>query len=126
MAVIASLLHIRVAQVERKPHNSSIFKELKEGLSYSYNFLPIRSVLSLLVVVGFLGFPFQTFMPVFARDILHGNSQMLGLLTGAVGAGALTGAILLASLPESEIEVGHRGAEALRAMEKTFGRVQAL
>jgi Major Facilitator Superfamily. len=32
MAVIASLLHIRVAQVERKPHNSSIFKELKGGI----------------------------------------------------------------------------------------------
>jgi MFS family permease len=103
LAVIASLLHIRVAKAEKKPHNSSIFKELREGLSYSYNFLPIRYVLSLLVVVGFLGFPFQTFMPVFARDILHGNSQMLGLLTGAVGAGALTGAILLASLKSIKV-----------------------
>ncbi len=101
MAVIASLLHIRVAKVERKPHNSSIFKELK-GLSYSYNFLPI-SMCSLLVVVGYLGFPFQTFMPEFARDILHGNSQMLGLLSGAVGAGALTGAILLASLKSIKV-----------------------
>jgi len=36
-------------------------------------------------------------------------------------------AILLASLPESEVEAGsQRGAAALRALEKTFGRVQAL
>ncbi|PDV97938.1 ATP-binding protein [Candidatus Chloroploca asiatica] len=36
-------------------------------------------------------------------------------------------AILLASLPESEIEAGsQRGVSALRALEKTFGRVQAL
>jgi len=36
-------------------------------------------------------------------------------------------AILLASLPESEIEAGsQRGVAALKAMEKTFGRVQAL
>jgi predicted AAA+ superfamily ATPase len=36
-------------------------------------------------------------------------------------------AILLASLPESEIEAGsQRGVTALKAMEKTFGRVQAL
>ncbi len=36
-------------------------------------------------------------------------------------------AILLASLPESEVEAGsHRGVAALKAMEKTFGRVQAL
>src|SRR5271165_154749 len=36
-------------------------------------------------------------------------------------------AILLASLPESDVEAGsQRGAAALRALEKTFGRVQAL
>ena len=36
-------------------------------------------------------------------------------------------AVVLASLPESEVEAGsQRGAFALRALEKTFGRVQAL
>ncbi|ACS54509.1 conserved hypothetical protein [Rhizobium leguminosarum bv. trifolii WSM1325] len=36
-------------------------------------------------------------------------------------------AIVLASLPESDLEAGsQRGAAALRALEKTFGRVQAL
>ena len=36
-------------------------------------------------------------------------------------------AILLASLPESEVEAGsQKGVMALKAMEKTFGRVQAL
>jgi MFS family permease len=37
------------------------------------------------------------FLPVFARDILGGGSQLLGFLTGALGAGALTGAVFLAS-----------------------------
>ena len=36
-------------------------------------------------------------------------------------------AIILASLPESEVEAGsQRGVAALRALEKTFGRIQAL
>ncbi len=36
-------------------------------------------------------------------------------------------AVLLASLPESDVEAGsQRGISALRALEKTFGRVQAL
>ena len=36
-------------------------------------------------------------------------------------------ALLLASLPESDVEAGsYRGVAALRALEKTFGRVQAL
>ncbi|WP_313540530.1 DUF499 domain-containing protein [Sphingomonas sp.] len=52
------------------------------------------------------------------------NLSFVQALTEAVKL--VPNAILLASLPESEIEVGHRGAKALRAMEKTFGRVQAL
>lgn len=52
------------------------------------------------------------------------NLSFVQALTEAVKL--VPNAILLASLPESEIEVGHRGGEALRAMEKTFGRVQAL
>lgn len=52
------------------------------------------------------------------------NLSFVQALTEAVKL--VPNAIMLASLPESEIEVGHRGAEALRAMEKTFGRVQAL
>ena len=36
-------------------------------------------------------------------------------------------AVLLASLPESDVEAGsQKGVAALRALEKTFGRVQAL
>lgn len=35
-------------------------------------------------------------------------------------------AVVLASLPESEVEAGARGVAVLRALEKTFGRVQAL
>jgi MFS family permease len=36
-------------------------------------------------------------MPVYARDILRGDSSMMGFLMGALGAGALVGAIYLAS-----------------------------
>ena len=43
------------------------------------------------------------------------NLSFVQALTEAVKL--VPNAILLASLPESEMEVGHRGAEALRAME---------
>jgi MFS family permease len=33
-------------------------------------------------------------MPVFARDVLHGSSDLLGYMMSAVGAGALAGAIV--------------------------------
>jgi predicted AAA+ superfamily ATPase len=53
------------------------------------------------------------------------NLSFVQSLTEAVKL--VPSAILLASLPESEIEAGsQRGVAALRALEKTFGRVQAL
>jgi MFS family permease len=41
--------------------------------------------------------PYPVLMPVFARDILKGDVGTLGLLMAGAGAGALTGAIFLAS-----------------------------
>ncbi len=53
------------------------------------------------------------------------NLSFVQALTEAVKL--VPNAMLLASLPESEIEAGSsRGVVALRALEKTFGRVQAL
>ncbi|HEY6437694.1 MAG TPA: MFS transporter, partial [Ignavibacteriaceae bacterium] len=70
---------------------------LKEGIKYAYNFKPIRALLLLIGLVSLTGMPYTVLMPVFARDILHGNAHTLGLLFGAVGCGALIGAIYLAS-----------------------------
>jgi hypothetical protein len=53
------------------------------------------------------------------------NMSFVQALTEAVKL--VPTAIVLASLPESEVEVGsQRGVAALRALEKTFGRIQAL
>ena len=56
---------------------------------------------------------------------LEANLSFVQALTEA--AKLVPNALLLASLPESEVEAGNvRGISTLRALEKTFGRVQAL
>ncbi|HPD95827.1 MAG TPA: MFS transporter [Tenuifilaceae bacterium] len=97
MAVIGSLMAMRIVPLNRGSHRSGIVRELLEGLQYSYHAKTIWYLLLLVAMFGFLGLPFQIFLPVFARDILHGSSQTLGFLTGAFGAGALLGAFYLAS-----------------------------
>lgn len=97
MAVIASLMSMKVKPLNSNHHKGSILQELAEGLRYSYRNKTIRYLLLLISAIGFIGLPFQVFLPVFARDILHGNSQLLGFLTGSLGAGALVGAFFLAS-----------------------------
>ena len=63
--------------------------------------------------------------PVLSGGSYDSNLSFLQALTEAIKL--VPDALLLASLPESEVEAGsHRGVAALKALEKTFGRVQAL
>jgi MFS family permease len=97
IGVIIALLAMRVAPFVPRTINKSVMSELKEGFRYTFNFKPALFMILLVTVTSVFGLPFQALLPVFARDILHGDSQTLGFLTGAVGAGALTGAFFLAS-----------------------------
>ena len=61
----------------------------------------------------------------FTGGTYDSNLSFVQALTEAVKL--VPTAIVLASLPESEVEAGsQRGVAALRALEKTFGRIQAL
>jgi MFS family permease len=95
--VIIALLAMRVAPFVPRTISKSVMSELKEGFKYTFNYKPALYMILMVTVTSIFGLPFQTLLPVFARDILHGDSQLLGFLTGAVGAGALTGAFFLAS-----------------------------
>ncbi|MGD0335913.1 MAG: MFS transporter [Candidatus Omnitrophota bacterium] len=97
IAVIASLLAMKVAQKEIKSQNRHIFMELKDGFNYAFHFSPIRIILLLLALVSLMGVPYQVLMPVFAKDIFHGGPNTLGFLVAMSGMGALAGAIYLAA-----------------------------
>ena len=96
LAVIASLLAMRVQPRPAKPRAQNIVRELREGWHYVTSSLPIRSILLLLAVVSLLGMPYTVLMPVFAAAILGGGPHTLGYLMSCVGVGALAGAIALA------------------------------
>lgn len=95
--VILSLAAIHVHPSKLTAPLRHIFIELKEGLSYSFRFAPIKWILILLSMISLLGVPYQVLMPVFARDIFHGGPNTLGFLMGMSGLGALIGAIFLAA-----------------------------
>ncbi len=95
--VITSLLVMRIPRKELGAKGKKVWHELKEGFHYTFGFMPIRRILLLLSVVSLTAGGVQILMPVFARDIFHGGSKMLGLLMGSSGLGALMGAMYLAS-----------------------------
>jgi MFS family permease len=98
MAVIASLLAMVLIphpRPERVPQ--SVFAELREGWHYVLGFRPIWSILLLLSLISLVGMPYTALMPIFAGKILHGGAHTLGFLMGAIGVGALIGAVALAA-----------------------------
>ena len=97
LAVIAALLSMKLSPVHSENIKANMFHDFKEGLAYTFGSQPIRSILLLLALTSFMGVPYAVLMPAFARDILHGGPHTLGFLMSATGAGALLGAVYLAS-----------------------------
>jgi len=95
--VIISLLMMKIKKKERIQKDREIYKELKEGLHYTFGFPPIKHIIILLSIVSLMGMSYSVLMPVFAKEVLHGGSHTYGFLMGAAGFGALLGAVYLAS-----------------------------
>jgi MFS family permease len=95
-AVICSLAAMKLTRPIQKKTSPAILKGLKDGFRYAYDFIPIRTVLIFTALISIVSVPYSVLMPIFAKDILHGDSRTLGLLTSAIGIGALVGAIFLA------------------------------
>lgn len=96
LAVIASLLMMRITVTQVHAGGRNVRQELLEGWRYVVDSVAIRSILLLLALVSLVGFPYSVLMPIFASDILHGGPHTLGFLMAASGVGALIGAISLA------------------------------
>jgi MFS family permease len=96
-AVLAALLAMRLSpQAPAKPPQH-VLHELIDGFRYAFGSLPIREILMLLALVNMAAMPLTVLMPVFATSVLQGGPDTLGLLTAAMGFGALLGALSLAS-----------------------------
>ena len=96
-AVIASLLAMQLpALTGRGQSGGSLIEELREGWNYVSGSRPIRTVLLILALTCFMGWPYSVLLPVFAGSVLHGGAHTLGWLTAASGVGAFTSALALA------------------------------
>ncbi len=93
IAVIASLLMMRVPPDDLQRVTTSMIVQLKEGWTYVTGSVPIRSILGLFALLSLMGWPFMVLMPVFAGQILRGGAHTLGFLMGAVGVGSLVSAL---------------------------------
>ena len=97
VAVIASLLAMRLVPRPRSRRDTRMREELAAGFHYVTRFVPVRSALVLLSLVSLAGMPYTVLMPAISANVLHGGPHTLGFLMTASGVGALGGALYLAS-----------------------------
>lgn len=97
LAVIAGLLMMRIGP--RVPVVAGRgLSQIREGLSYVRSTPAILRPVLLVGFVATFGMNFNVWVPLLARQELHGGASAFGLLMSAMGVGALTGALGLAFL----------------------------
>jgi predicted MFS family arabinose efflux permease len=94
--VIAGLLMMRIAKTKPLHDGAAPLEKLREGFRFARHTKPIRALLALVAVVSFMALPYTVLMPIFADRILHGGASAYGTLMGAVGVGAMIGALAIA------------------------------
>lgn len=97
LAVIIALALMRVKPRPPKAVIKPVLAELKEGIAYAAGFAPIKAILLLLGLVSFMGSSYSVLLPLFAREVLHGDARTYGFLVSSAGLGAFASAITLAS-----------------------------
>jgi len=95
IAVIASLLMMRISHDKIAQAGTTMVEQLREGWKYVAASLPIRNILLLFGLLSLMGWPFMVLMPIFAAQVLHGGPHTLGFLMGAVGVGSLVSALMM-------------------------------
>ena len=104
IAVIVALRFMKLAARARTVGRASTLAELKEGLRYVGAQPIIRTLICLVAATTLFGHSFATLIPAWAVKILGGDAKTNGFLQSARGAGAVGGAILLATFSHFNIK----------------------
>jgi MFS family permease len=98
LAVLASLLLMKLPAHKAAKHKKRVFVDLKEGLVYLKRTPSISAVILMLAFMSFFVLPFNTLLPVYAKIIFKGSATTFGYINSFIGLGAIAGTFFLASL----------------------------
>ena len=108
VGVIVTLYLIQTAFVPAKSREP-ILTSMKQGVQFMRRQPGMESLIVLAFLMTTLGFPIITYLVVFGEDVFHGGPQTFTLLLSCSGAGAVSGALVVAGLGKLK----RRGTAAL-------------
>jgi MFS family permease len=97
IAVIFALMSLSVRHIPRAVAGD-MRSQLREGLNFVWHREGLRSLTFLAFASTFFGMQITIFLAVFARDIFHTGAGGNARLMACSGAGAVTGALIVAGL----------------------------
>jgi MFS family permease len=105
LAVIAGLVAIRVppAVITR---SEAPFRQVREGLLYTRRHPIILPLILITAISALFPISYSTLLPAFAVEVLHQGEAALGLLTAAVGIGAVLGSLFMAAIAGAQGRMG--------------------
>ncbi len=75
----------------------SVGHVFKEGVRYAIDSWPIRTLIIVLALLNITASAYAVLLPIFAKEVFHGDARTLGLLWGAAGCGAFASTLVLAT-----------------------------
>jgi MFS family permease len=97
IAVIWSLFQMEIPARAITGTGARVFLQLREGLAYVWKHRPIFHQMMLAAFANGLGYQYLVLVPLFARNVLHGDARSYGFLVAIQGLGSVIGAATLAS-----------------------------
>jgi MFS family permease len=114
VAVLASLLSLDRRAITPSEPSPRAPGQLREGLRYVRDVPELGVPLAMMALAGMLAYEFQVTLPVMANQALHAGAPGFGLMTAAMGLGAVIGGLLVAAR-------GRTGLPPLTAAACAFG-----
>jgi MFS family permease len=135
LAALAGLWLMRPADLNRLAlaDRRAAPPRIVDGLRYVWQRSDLLMPISLILVIGLVGFNFQITLAVLAKSVFHTGAAQFGLLTTAHGLGALAGALVSTQRhgrPSARLVLGAAAAfglfETLAGFAPTFWLVALL
>lgn len=93
---------LRPSPPEGADAKEGIFSSMAGGLKYVVRDRRMALIVTMALLPSILVYPYVTFLPVFATDVLHKDQTAYGYLAAAVGLGSLLGGGIVAATSNRE------------------------
>ena len=103
--VLLCLFMMKLNLTITEPSQKSIWLELEEGFKYVVGDKELSSMIILIGISSLFVIPFNTLMPIFAKDIFNGTARTFSWFESAAGLGSVASAMYMAHLKSSKFLV---------------------